>query len=354
MGAQCMIAIRKVTGYIILFLILALVIFFVITYRDKLVKILIPIFMAGILAYILRPMVLKLEKKNISRTKGILLIYLVSGIMLIASIIFIAPVLASNTREFINTFPQITLEYKNNFNYVIKKIDTSTWPLEIKNAVFNEINNAVNMLEDRLLNILRNAFFGSINVAAGIGNFIVAMIIAFYLIKDAEFFKNNFLSLVPRKWRNDVIATCREINDILSNFIQGQLLTAAIIGVMETVALFIVGVKYAPILGIIGGISNIIPYFGPFIGAIPAVAVALIDSPVKVLWTVVAFVIIQQIDNMFISPKIIEGRLGLHPVTTILAVLVGEEFFGIIGMLLAVPVTAVIEVILKRSVEAIV
>lgn len=151
-----------------------------------------------------------------------------------------------------------------------------------------------------------------------------------------------------------MIATCREINDILSNFIQGQLLTAAIIGVMETVALFIVGVKYAPILGIIGGISNIIPYFGPFIGAIPAVAVALIDSPVKVLWTVVAFVIIQQIDNMFISPKIIEGRLGLHPVTTILAVLVGEEFFGIIGMLLAVPVTAVIKVILKRSVEAIV
>jgi len=84
------------------------------------------------------------------------------------------------------------------------------------------------------------------------------------------------------------------------------------------------------------------------------VAVALIDSPVKAFWTVVAFLVIQQIDNAFISPKIIEGRLGLHPITTILAVLAGGEFFGIIGMLVAVPVTAVLKVILKRLIEAIV
>jgi len=168
-------------------------------------------------------------------------------------------------------------------------------------------------------------------------------------MKDAEFFKKGALSLVPRRWRNEIIGTCREINEILSCFIQGQLLTALIIGIMETVALAIIGVKYSPILGFIGGISNIIPYFGPFIGAIPSVAVALIDSPVKAFWTVV-----QQIDNAFISPKIIEGRLGLHPITTILAVLAGGEFFGIIGMLVAVPVTAVLKVILKRLIEAIV
>ena len=282
------------------------------------------------------------------------MIYLFSGIVLIASVIFIMPVLVNNTREFINTFPQITLEYKNNFNNAVKMIDTSNWPIEIKNAVFNEINNAVGILEIRLLNTLRNALFGSMNAATSIGDFIIAMIIAYYLIKDAEFFKKNFLSLVPRKWRNNIIVTCREINDILSSFIQGQILTAVIIGIMETTALLVIGVKYAPILGIIGGISNIIPYFGPFIGAIPAVAVAFIDSPVKVVWTITAFIVIQLIDNAFISPKIIEGRLGLHPVTTILAVLVGEEFFGIAGMLVAVPVTAVIKVILKRSIETIV
>lgn len=89
------------------------------------------------------------------------------------------------------------------------------------------------------------------------------MIIAYYIMKDAEFFKKGALSLVPRKWRNEIIGACREINDILSCFIQGQLLTALIIGVMETTALVIIGVKYSPILGFIGGLSNIIPYFGP-------------------------------------------------------------------------------------------
>jgi predicted PurR-regulated permease PerM len=349
-----MIAIRKVVSYIVLFLIGATIILFVTTYRDKLVKILFPIVLAGVLAYIIRPMVLKLEKRNISRTKGILLIYLVSGIVLIVSVIFIVPVLVNNTREFINTFPELTLEYKKYFNNVVKMIDTSNWPLEIKNAVFREINNAAVILETKILNALRNSLFCSINTAARIGDFIIAMIIAYYLIKDAEFFKKNFLSIAPKRWRNNVIATCREINDILSSFIHGQILTAVIIGVMETTALLIIGIKYAPILGIIGGIANIVPYFGPFIGAIPAVAVAFIDSPVKVIWTVVAFVVIQQIDNAFVSPKIIEGRLGLHPVTTILAVLAGEEFFGITGMLVAVPVTAVLKVILKRSIEAIV
>jgi len=131
--------------------------------------------------------------------------------------------------------------------------------------------------------------------------------------------------LVPRRWRNEIIGTCREINEILSCFIQGQLLTALIIGIMETVALAIIGVKYSPILGFIGGISNIIPYFGPFIGQsfcgrgpYRFAGESFLDGG--------CLLVIQQIDNAFISPKIIEGRLGLHPITTILAVLPAVSF----------------------------
>ncbi len=131
-------------------------------------------------------------------------------------------------------------------------------------------------------------------------------------------------------------------------------MTALIVSTMEVIGLFIIKVKYPIILGIVGGIANIIPYFGPIIGAVPAVAVALIQSPVKALWTIIVFTIVQQIDNAFISPKIIEGRLGLHPVTTILAVLAGGEFLGITGMLVAVPIVAILKVIAKRLVEAIV
>jgi predicted PurR-regulated permease PerM len=182
----------------------------------------------------------------------------------------------------------------------------------------------------------------------------LSLIIAYYFIKDSKSFRDGFLSLVPRKWRNGLVNTGREINQILSNFIQGQLLTALIVGILEALGLLLINSKYPFILGLIGGIANIIPYFGPFLGCLPAVALALIESPIKALWTIVIFALVQQIDNAFISPKIIEGKLGLHPLTTILAVLIGGEFFGIIGMLVAVPIFAIIKVILKRSVEAIV
>ncbi|WP_265447036.1 AI-2E family transporter [Acetivibrio straminisolvens] len=349
-----MVSARKILTYVILFLLSISIIYFGLAYRDKILKIIFPVLMGAVIAYILRPIVLKLESKNISRTKSIILIYLAFGIVLTTAVVFIVPIFVDNTREFINTIPEITMEYGEFFNDILKTIDSSDWSAEVKNAIYNEINNGVNIAENMLVDTLRKTLVGFFKSVTGISNIILAMIIAYYIMKDAEFFKKGALSLVPRKWRNEIIGACREINDILSCFIQGQLLTALIIGVMETTALVIIGVKYSPILGFIGGLSNIIPYFGPFIGAIPSVAVALIDSPVKALWTVFAFLVIQQIDNAFISPKIIEGRLGLHPVTTILAVLAGGEFFGIIGMLVAVPVTAILKVILKRLVEAIV
>ncbi|HHV28008.1 AI-2E family transporter [Acetivibrio mesophilus] len=349
-----MVSTRKIFTYIILFLLGILITYFGLTYTDKIEKIIFPLVMGAVIAYILRPIVLKLESKNIPRTRSIILIYLAFGIVLTTAVVFIAPIFVNSTREFINTIPEITTEYGENFNNILKTIDTSDWSEEVKNAIYNEINNGVNIAENMLMDALRKSLMGFLKSVTGISNIILAMIIAYYIMKDAEFFKKGALSLVPRRWRKEIIGASREINDILSCFIQGQLLTAFIIGVMETIALTIIGVKYSPILGLMGGISNIIPYFGPFIGAIPSVAVALIDSPMKAVWTVLAFLIIQQIDNAFISPKIIEGRIGLHPVTTILAVLVGGEFFGIIGMLVAVPVTAVLKVILKRFVEAIV
>jgi predicted PurR-regulated permease PerM len=140
----------------------------------------------------------------------------------------------------------------------------------------------------------------------------------------------------------------------LSKFIQGQLLTAIIVGVLETIGLFLVRVKYPLVLGVIGGIAEIIPYFGPVIGAVPAVAIALIESPIKAMWAVLVYVVVQQLENAYISPKIIEGRLGLHPVATIMVILAGGKFFGVAGMLLAVPVTAILRVLIKRTINAVV
>ena len=345
---------RKTIFYLLLIVVLIGVIVFFYLYRGKIGKMFLPFIMAIIISYILHPLVIKLEKNKIKRSTAILLIYLVFGVMLTVLVIYIVPEMIDNTRELINILPSITLDFTDNFNGMVKIISTSKWPEDVKSAIFREINNWVVIAENMILDTLKNTLTGLMKTVSTLLDLALAMIIAYYILKDAEHFKHVSLSLVPKGWRNWLIITFREINSVLSKFIQGQLLTALIIGILETIGLFIVGVKYPLILGMIGGVANIIPYFGPFIGAIPAVAVALIESPVKAIWTIIVFLIVQQLDNGFISPKIIEGRLGLHPVTTILAVLIGGEFFGIIGMLISVPIAAIIKIIGKRTIEAIV
>ena len=140
----------------------------------------------------------------------------------------------------------------------------------------------------------------------------------------------------------------RDIHQVVLRFIQGQIIIAIIISIIETLGLILIGMPYAPLLGFIGGVSNIIPYFGPYIGAVPALAVALTMSPWMALWTAIVFLVVQQVDNIYLSPRIMEGKLGLHPVTTILAVIIGGKLFGMLGLLLSVPLVAMLKILLKR------
>ena len=345
---------RKIVAYIVMIVLLAAAAVFLYKYREKIGRIMTPFFLAVIIAYLLHPLVVKLEVKNIPRKTGILLIYLIFTGLLASTGIFLVPELISNTKELMRTLPEIITGYQGIFNGIISSVRTSKWSGEIKDMIFMEVQNLGAAAQDYVANILKRSLNVFVNTVTMLFDFLLALVIAYYFIKDADFFKSFIMSLAPRRWRNGIERTGKEINAILSNFIQGQLLTALIVGVLETIGLIIVGVKYSFILGVVGGLANVIPYFGPIIGAIPAVAVALIESPMKAVFTILVFAVVQQLDNTFISPKIIEGRLGLHPVTTIFAVLAGGEFFGILGMLIAVPVAAILRVLLKRTIEAIV
>jgi len=345
---------KKVIFCIISILAVLMIAFFLYSNRKKIGKIITPFFMAVLIAYLLNPLVIKLENKKISRSTAILLLYLAFFIIIISVSVFIVPELIKSTKELMNTIPDITSWYQQLFNSFVSVIESSNWSEDIKDALFREIQNGMYMAQSYITDTLKRSLTVLVGTVTMFFDLLLAMVIAYYFIKDARFFKDAALSLVPRKWRNGVVGAGREINHILSNFIQGQLLVAFIVGILETIGLTAVGVKYSLVLGLAGGIANVIPYFGPIIGGVPAVAVALLQSPVRALWAVLVFVIVQQLDNSFISPRIIEGRLGLHPVTTVLAVLVGGEFFGVLGMLLSVPVTAIIKVLIKRSIEAIV
>lgn len=324
------------------------------TYKYKIARILSPFLMAMLLAYLVKPVADKLAVRKIPMSVAILLVYFIFLVALAAVCIFFIPELAENIRELMDTLPSLISRYEQIFNSLLSSIKSSKWSDDVKAVIFKEIENGTALLQSSSVGFLENGLNIIVDMVRIIFDLAVAMVITFYAVKDADKFRDYSLSLLPRRWRGGIASMGKEINLILAGFIQGQLLTAFIVGALETMGLMLVGIKYPLALGMIGGLANIIPYFGPYIGAVPALAVALTISPMKALWTVVVFAVVQQIDNSYISPKMIEGKLGLHPVATIFAVLAGGEFFGIPGMLLAVPVMAIMRVLVNKVVEAIV
>ncbi|NMB97795.1 MAG: AI-2E family transporter [Clostridiaceae bacterium] len=344
----------KKTITIIAVILIVLIAVFLYNYRSNIFRILSPIFHAFVITYLVKPLVKKLQNKNIPCSVSIILVYFFIVLSAGAIIIYILPGLIESTKDLINTIPDIVSYYQEKFNSILKNIQKSNWSPDIKNAIFNQINDSALFIEDfaiKSLKVFTSHFISSLRIFV---DFILGLVIAFYFIKDTEYFKSILISLIPKRWRKYALQTGQDVNLIITSFIQGQLLTAIIVGILEFVGLFLLKVKYSMVLGIIGGIFEIIPYFGPIIGAIPAVAVALLDSPVKAIWTVLLFITAQQIENVLISPKIMQSKIGLHPVATLITVLAGGEFLGIIGMIISVPLVAIVKTVFKRTIEELV
>ena len=345
---------KKMLFYIAAVLVLFCAVVFFIKYKMKIFRIMSPFLMTAPLVYIVKPISDKLVVKKIPVSLAILLIYFLFIAAVAAAAIFFVPQLATNMRDLMETLPELMERYEEILNNLLKNIKTSNWSEQVKGAIFKEIESGTEMIRKLLVRTLENGMNIIVDMARILVDLTVAMLISYYVIKDGKKFRDFTLLLMPRRLRNGMIGMGKEISRILAGFIQGQLMTALIVGALETMGLMLVKMKYPLVLGMIGGLANIIPYFGPYIGVIPAAAIALTISPLKAVWVLAVFLVVQQIDNNYITPKMIEGKLGLHPVATIFAVLVGGEFFGILGMLLAVPAMAILRVLLNKAVEAIV
>lgn len=344
---------RKI-GIISLLLIIASLGYFIFANSEKIVTIITPFIIGLIIAYLLNPLVIRLEKRKVPRGIAISLIALLFIIIIVVFLNWFVPILYSNTADLISNIPNYTKHYNNVLNWLQLQVNYSMLPQQAKDIIISQAKESITYIEGMLITILKNSLGAMSGIFSFLLNFLLGIFIAIYFIKDIDFFKMQVKGLIPKKWRGTVSATAGEINVVISRYIQGQLLVLAIVAALETIGLAIAGVKYSLVLGIIGGIANIIPYFGPFIGAVPAVVVALIDSPVKALFAILVFLIVQQIDNSMISPRVMGQSMGLHPITIIFVILFFGTFFGVVGMILAVPLTAILKVIGKKILEKIV
>lgn len=193
-----------------------------------------------------------------------------------------------------------------------------------------------------------------VSIGSSIATFFIAFIISIYLLKDSEYFVDLWKKLYHlvfgnSKAGNKITYVFSIVHEVFGKFIRGQLLEAFFVGILSAVALSIAGINYAFVIGIIAGICNMIPYVGPIVGTILAAIMGLLSgSPIKILYSIIAMLIVQQLDNHLLAPKIIGDSVGLHAVFTMMAILIGGNIGGLIGMLIAVPMAASFKVLFNN------
>ncbi len=176
---------------------------------------------------------------------------------------------------------------------------------------------------------------------------IVIPFFLFYVLYDRAKAMRGAFSLIPVRYRTDTLNLARIVDDNLSAYIRGQLLLCFFIGFMTTVGLSLLGVRFPAVLGLVAGVLEILPFIGPILGAVPAVIVATIQAPLLGLWTLLLFVGIQQAENLFLVPRVSGRAVKLHPAVIMVVLVLGNQIAGLWGMVLAVPVTAIIRDVFK-------
>lgn len=301
-----------------------------------------PFLFAILIAYILYPLVVAVEKRGSSRIVAILVVYAFFGVLVGVTFWVVMPSLLEDLEEIARTLPEQASQLESLGQDAVGFFRRIQLPATIRDGVaiiMERIQVATEALAGRLLQTLMSAFTHIISL-------LISPVLAFYFLRDHQAMRENALKYIPATHRGDALYIMQEINSALNGFFRGQILVCLFVGLFIYGGLYLLGIPYAPFIGFLAGLFDIIPYFGPVLGFLPAAALALSKSPITVLWVLFLFVAANQIENAIISPKLIGDRVGLHPLIVILAVFIGADLMGIIGMLLAIPVAAMIRVVL--------
>ncbi|NLM13562.1 MAG: AI-2E family transporter [Epulopiscium sp.] len=343
---------------------------------SKLFSLLSPFFIGVVIAYLLDPLVelyqknlveplyfkysnkKPISKKEDTRTISTLLTYItVISVILLVGLLFSSSIGNNKSFKNVNNLVDSIRAYTQSFNNMVyniqQKLDSIGFLQEIEEAIqefSGKLGSLVQSITGKLID-------GITKAGNQVVNFAMSMVIAFYLLKD----KAGFISLtnrlfniiLPERILKSAEHLWRDVDHVLSGYIRGQLTDSFIMGILIGISVAIIGIDFPIIIGIIAGIANIIPYFGPIIGMIPAALMGLIsDNPMKALYAVITLLILQQIDGAIIAPKIVGESVDVHPVAIVVALAVGGSLFGILGMLLAVPTAAFLKLLLVRYMDS--
>lgn len=307
----------------------------------RVLGILSPLFIGLLIAWLLEPGIRYFTKNKVSRKLATVVVYLIFIFLLILVIALIIPEFISQVNELIIKVPDFLKSVNTFINDAFKNtgdVDLSG----IKRNLIETINNYVNNFASRNLTGIVEKLGSSIKV---ISNFLLGLLIAFYLSLDFSKVSKYITIVVPNRFHEDLLKIKKPLNEMLRNYVNGTLLSCLFVMILSLIGFLISGVSSPLLFAIFCAITNLIPYFGPYIGGIPVVAVGFAMNPYVGLGCLITVLIVQILEGNILNPLIVGKAVSLHPITLMLSLLVFEYFFGILGMVIAVPIVATLKII---------
>jgi predicted PurR-regulated permease PerM len=306
-------------------------------------------FVAMVLGTAIRPAVEWLYRRGISRTDGVILVYILIASLFTAFLAIIMPLLAEQTTQLSQNLPEFYITVRNwlldSDNRLLRNIGARS-PAQI-GLLFNSNSTTENVLDQVTKTILY------VNVLIkGLLSMLAIFLLAYYWNQEGQSVIRTILRLIPPHRKKEFLEFIDHVELKMGAYIRGQAILCLIIGVLAFLAYILIGLPFALALGIFAGVMEMIPVFGPAIGAIPALLVALSIGPEKAIWVVIATVLIQTAENIYLLPRVMNKSMGVNPIIILLSIVAFGSVFGFAGVLLALPLAAILQFVINRIVTS--
>jgi len=315
----------------------------------QLSSVLMPFFVAALLAYLGDPLVDWLQEKKLSRTQAVCIVFAVIFFCIIVALLILVPLLGNQLSSLFEKMPDYLDRLQQLIQPVLQMVGLSKDMIDLQtlqNALKDYWSEAGKFAGDLFGYMSRSGMA----VMVWLINLLLIPVLTFYLLRDWDDLVARFRELIPRSYAPKVIKMSEECDEMLAGFLRGQLLVMLALAVMYSAGLMLIGVDLAILIGFVAGLLSFVPYLGLIVGITLAGLAAYLQLQewLPVLYVIIVFSVAQSIESMFLTPRLVGERIGLHPVAVIFAVMAGGALFGFIGVLLALPVAAVSMVLLRH------
>jgi predicted PurR-regulated permease PerM len=323
--------------------VVSVLLFFGLLYRFRTVAFL--FFIAMVIGTAIRPAVKWFYKRGVTRPAGIMLIYLILAAFLVGFLALVVPLVVDQAAQISNNLPDYQSALRRS---LLGSNNLILWNIGIRMPSSFFLFGGGDPTSEELFDQVNQTFYYAGLIFKGFLSVLAVFLLAYYWTQEGNFLVRNLVRLVPRSYRIDVRDFINMVERRMGEFVRAQGILSLTVGSAAFTAYSLIGLPYALVLGMVAGLMELVPIFGPALGAIPAILVALSVEPGKVIWVLGATGLIQLAENIWLVPRVMKNSMGVNPILTLLSLITFSSVFGFLGALLAIPLAAIIQLSFER------